>query len=110
MPEQQTSSRASFSIDEFCRRNGFSRSFFYALKRRGQAPDIAYLGNLQRITLESEAALVARMRRSQHLKERNAWPGPTPPGAFSFAEAQRKRQCAFLPLNLLSRQTCTSSR
>jgi hypothetical protein len=57
--QNHTSSRASFSINEFCQRHGFSRSFWYKLKRLGLTPDVTLLNNMQRITPDAEKRWLA---------------------------------------------------
>jgi hypothetical protein len=42
------------SIPQFCARNGFSRSFFYVLKKRGKAPRIMNVDGRQIISPEAE--------------------------------------------------------
>jgi hypothetical protein len=47
--------RSSFTISEFCDRNGFSRGFFYKMKKAGIGPRELIIGDLIRITVEAEA-------------------------------------------------------
>jgi predicted DNA-binding transcriptional regulator AlpA len=48
--------RAAFSVDEFCARNGISRSLFYKLVRTGKGPATMRLGVRTLITGAAEAA------------------------------------------------------
>lgn len=41
---------AAFSIQQFCKWVGISRSHFYALKRRGEGPDTIKLGRRRLIS------------------------------------------------------------
>jgi len=47
---------ASFSINTFCSRNDISRSTYFALRRKGNAPAEVRIGRLVRITLLAEQA------------------------------------------------------
>jgi predicted DNA-binding transcriptional regulator AlpA len=47
--------RSAFTISEFCERHGFSRGFFYKMKKRGIAPRELVINGLIRITVESES-------------------------------------------------------
>lgn len=40
----------SYSIDEWCKMHGLSRSFFYALQARGEAPKSFKVGRCTRIS------------------------------------------------------------
>jgi hypothetical protein len=46
----------SMSINTFCERNEFSRSFYYKLRRMGIGPVEIHLGSIVRISHEAEAA------------------------------------------------------
>jgi hypothetical protein len=49
--------RSSFTISEFCQRNGISRGFYYKLKGKGLGPrEMSPDGNLIRISVEAEVA------------------------------------------------------
>ena len=43
------------TIPQFCERWGFSRAFYYKLKRKGLTPREAKIGKCRRITSEAEA-------------------------------------------------------
>jgi DNA-binding phage protein len=49
-------SRQSFSVSEFARRNGLSRTFIYKLWKEGRGPAFCQIGAVRRITREQEAA------------------------------------------------------
>jgi len=48
--------RKGYSVDEFCLVHGFSRSFFYKLKKQGKAPIVTKLGPQKQIITEEDAA------------------------------------------------------
>jgi hypothetical protein len=56
--------RGSFTINEFCERHGFSRSFWYKLKRLGLTPDVTLLNKMQRITPDAERRWLAEREAS----------------------------------------------
>ena len=62
--------RASFSIAEFCARNGFSRSKFHALQRAGLAPKVMAMGMTIRISVEAERAWIKAMERRKDVDAR----------------------------------------
>ncbi|BAT60619.1 hypothetical protein GJW-30_1_03167 [Variibacter gotjawalensis] len=43
----------SFSVDEWCRAHGLSRSFFYLLRSRGEAPRTFKVGRITRISAQA---------------------------------------------------------
>jgi predicted DNA-binding transcriptional regulator AlpA len=49
----------SKSIDEWCRTHSLSRSYFYVLQKRGQAPRIFRVGKCVRIADEANAEWIA---------------------------------------------------
>ena len=49
----------SFSINEWCARRKVSRSFYYEMKTRGEAPRSYKMGNRDRITAEADAEWIA---------------------------------------------------
>jgi hypothetical protein len=51
----------AFSLTEFCRVENFSKSFFYALRKRNLAPAISDIGGLLRITPQARQAWHERM-------------------------------------------------
>jgi hypothetical protein len=65
----------AYSIPEFCRANGFSRGFYYKLKRAGLAPDEAKL--LGRVIITKEAA--ARWRKQRTARRMPAAPASPVP-------------------------------
>ena len=46
--------RASWTVPEFCQRNGFSRSHFYRFLDRGEGPRIFKVGASTRISAKAE--------------------------------------------------------
>jgi hypothetical protein len=52
--EKPASSGGSKTIDEFCRDNRISRSFYYQLKKAGLGPDEMRFRSAVRITHEAE--------------------------------------------------------
>jgi predicted DNA-binding transcriptional regulator AlpA len=49
----------SFSIEQWCERHGFSRSFFYKLEGQGKAPATFKVGRIRRISEAENAAWMA---------------------------------------------------
>lgn len=49
----------SYSIDEWCKMHGLSRSFFYKLQSRGEGPNTFKVGKLTRISEEANRLWVA---------------------------------------------------
>jgi predicted DNA-binding transcriptional regulator AlpA len=61
-PEHPTpADKLAFSISEFCRLHGLSRSLFYQLKRNGDAPAVMRIGG--RVAVSREAAARWRSER-----------------------------------------------
>lgn len=50
----------SFSINQWCAMHGFSRSFFYKLQARGEAPETFKAGSVQRISEEANGAWIKK--------------------------------------------------
>jgi len=69
----------SISIDDWCRTHGFSRSFFYVLRNRGDAPRLMRVGKCIRISEEANTKWVAE-REAQTNKATKA------PGAAAGAQ------------------------
>ena len=46
--------KRSYSPTEWSERHGFSRGFFYKLKREGKGPRTFYAGRLQRVSAEAD--------------------------------------------------------
>jgi excisionase family DNA binding protein len=46
----------SFTIDEFCKAEKISRSFFYKLESQGKAPKTYTIGRTRRISLDARKA------------------------------------------------------
>jgi len=61
----QTSGRDAYSVDEFCRRHGISRAYFYLLQRRGKAPRIMKVGARTLISVEAAADWRRQMETAQ---------------------------------------------
>jgi hypothetical protein len=55
MTAAATVTRSSFTIEEFCRRNGISKSFFYKLRNMGKGPRLMDVGSHKRVSVEAEA-------------------------------------------------------
>jgi hypothetical protein len=58
-PQQKTyesGERDAYSIQEFCRRNGFSVSFHHKLQRQGIGPRLMRLGKRTLVTIEAADA------------------------------------------------------
>jgi hypothetical protein len=51
--------RHDMTIDQWCKRRGYSRSYFYAQKKLGKAPRTRGEGKAQRITPKSDDEWVA---------------------------------------------------
>jgi predicted DNA-binding transcriptional regulator AlpA len=49
----------SFSIDEWCELHGFSRSFFYKLDRKSEAPKTFTVGTCRRISEDANREWIA---------------------------------------------------
>jgi hypothetical protein len=60
--------KRSFTVSEWTAMRGYSRVFFYTLKKRGDAPDTIGRGKAQRVTIEADA----RWLRKQEQKARRA--------------------------------------
>lgn len=65
------------SINQFCEDWQMSRAFFYLMRKRGEAPDIMRVGDLQRISFEAEQAW-ARKRQAASKKEAKSRRRPGP--------------------------------
>lgn len=61
-PKQQLPLR-SYTISQWCAMRGYSRVFFYALKKRGDAPELIGHGKWQRITDQADARWIKRQER-----------------------------------------------
>jgi len=48
--------RKAYTIDEFCLAHGFSRAFFYQLKKRNKAPVVTRLSAQKQIITDESAA------------------------------------------------------
>jgi hypothetical protein len=57
--EQSRRDRASYTLDEWCERRRISRSMFYLLKKRGQAPKIHYAGKKPIVSDEADREWLA---------------------------------------------------
>jgi hypothetical protein len=65
--EKPTTSGGSKTVDEFCRDNRISRSFYYKMRRLGIGPNEMRYGTIVRITHAAEAAW--QQRGEQRAKE-----------------------------------------
>jgi hypothetical protein len=70
----EASNQLAYSIEEFCRIHGISRSLYYTLKRAGQGPIEMQLRSRKVISAEAAAA----WRREREAAEQ---PGPVEPTA-----------------------------
>lgn len=61
---QATSEKLAFSISEFCRAHGISRSLYYQLQRSGDGPDEMQLGGRKAISREAAARWRADRERN----------------------------------------------
>jgi predicted DNA-binding transcriptional regulator AlpA len=52
--------KRSFTVIEWCAMRGYSRPFFYTLKKTGDAPDTIGVGKAQRITDTADARWLKR--------------------------------------------------
>jgi predicted DNA-binding transcriptional regulator AlpA len=52
--------KRSFTVIEWCAMRGYSRPFFYTLKKTGDAPDTIGVGKAQRITDAADARWLKR--------------------------------------------------
>jgi hypothetical protein len=68
--EKPASSGGSKTVDEFCRSNRISRSFYYKMRRLGIGPDEMRYGTIVRITHAAELAW--QRRGEQRAREVNA--------------------------------------
>ena len=71
------------SVDAFCRRQGFSRSQFYALLKEGRGPRIMKIGTRTTISPDAEAEFERRMEAEA--------------AAAAAAKASNKREEADAP-------------
>jgi hypothetical protein len=62
--EKPAASGGSKTIDEFCRDNRISRSFYYIMRKDGVGPDEMRYGTIVRITRQAEAAWQQRGERN----------------------------------------------
>jgi hypothetical protein len=66
LPEQaSTSTRALFTVEQFCDDHQISPAFYYKLRKQGRGPVEIKLGSLTRISPESAAAWRRRMQRKR---------------------------------------------
>jgi hypothetical protein len=63
--DQQITIR-SFTISQWCEMRGYSRVFFYTLKKRGDAPQVIGHGKAQRITDDADARWVKRQEKKSN--------------------------------------------
>lgn len=52
--------KRSFTVGEWCAMRGYSRPFFYKLRRTGDAPNVIGAGKAQRITEQADARWLNR--------------------------------------------------
>jgi hypothetical protein len=74
MSVQQTPALAkrSFTVIEWCAMRGYSRPFFYILRKTGDAPDVIGKGKAQRITDTADARWVRKQERKSKKRRRSA--------------------------------------
>jgi hypothetical protein len=59
-PARYSTAKRSFTINEWCAMRGYSRVFFYKLRKTGDAPDVIGEGKAQRITEHADARWLKR--------------------------------------------------
>jgi excisionase family DNA binding protein len=57
--DNQEQTLRSFSIKDFCERQGIGRTFFYKLLKQGKAPRTFSVGSCRRISEEAEREWIA---------------------------------------------------
>jgi len=57
--EERLADRLAWSIDEWCRLTGLSRSYYYKLTKDGRAPEAKTVGSRRIITREAHARWVS---------------------------------------------------
>jgi hypothetical protein len=67
MTHRQPDDRDADTLDQFCERNGFSRSMFYKLKAQGLAPAVFNVGT--RVMISKEASRAWRREREKAARE-----------------------------------------
>ncbi len=71
-PRKKKLARASFSVNEFCKRHGMSRSSYYDLKKKGLGPREMSLGSrAKRISRVAEKEWIALMEGDSCLRQFN---------------------------------------
>jgi hypothetical protein len=60
---QHLPAKRSFTIGEWCAMRGYSRPYFYTLRREGNAPDLIGSGKAQRITDAADARWIKRQEQ-----------------------------------------------
>jgi hypothetical protein len=50
----------SYTVAQWCEMRGYSRPYFYTLRKEGNAPDVIGQGKAQRITDQADARWVKR--------------------------------------------------
>lgn len=58
----------SFTISQWCEMRGYSRIYFYTLRREGNAPDVIGKGKAQRITDQADARRIKRQEQKAKRK------------------------------------------
>jgi hypothetical protein len=53
----------SYTVSQWCAMRGYSRPFFYTLRKTGDAPDVIGQGKAQRITDAADARWLKRQER-----------------------------------------------
>jgi hypothetical protein len=64
--------RRSFTIIEWCAMRGYSRPFFYVMRKNGDAPDVIGVDKGQRITAEADARWLKRQEAKARSSEARA--------------------------------------
>jgi hypothetical protein len=59
----------SYKIADWCAMRGYSRVYFYKLRKHGDAPDVIGVGRAQRITDEADARWLKRQETKAKSKE-----------------------------------------
>ncbi len=62
-PAKPQIQRRSFTINQWCEMRGYSRMYFYKLRKTGDAPDVIGSDKAQRITDAADARWIKRMEQ-----------------------------------------------
>lgn len=69
--DNSPTNKRSFTVGEWCAMRGYSRVFFYTLRKRGDAPDLIGRGRAQRVTIEADARWLRKQEaKSKQIRKR----------------------------------------